>query len=482
MKNWNIRIRLTLLFAGLSALFMVAFSATVLWLFGQSLQDSLDRELRGKVEALAAAYEMNGDDINVEMDEHARGNLWADSLAQIQTPEGKVLFRTHPEAGEALPLPSGLRSRAEESVQFFTEGTRPRGELRSAWLWDERYRRPIVIGVAAPLETVWQARRELLRVMILAGCGLVAISGLVGWFVTGRLLHPLGAMASKARQISAKDLSERLEVRNRHDEVGQLATTLNEMIGRLGASFEQMRRFTSDASHELRTPLTCMRSEVEVALQDSRTPEEYREVLGSILEEVDRLTRLSDSLLTLAKLDAGHISLNLEPVDIAALLAEAADRIRVQAEAKGITLDVRNASVNCKVQGDARLLEQVLLNLLDNAIKYGGQVIDARARATGGEVRVTIRDSGSGIPAEHLDHLFERFYRVDKSRSRELGGAGLGLSLARHFVELHGGRIEVRSEKEKGTTFEVIVPEIRADSARLSNHPPATSRDRGQSP
>ncbi len=205
-----------------------------------------------------------------------------------------------------------------------------------------------------------------------------------------------------------------------------------------------------------------------MALQDSRTSEEYREVLGSILEEIDRLTRLSDSLLTLAKLDAGHMHLNVEPVDLVELLSDAADRIRVQAEAKGKRLDVRDPSGPCIVQGDARLLEQVLLNLLDNAIKYGGPVIEAAARGNEGEVRVTIHDSGPGIPIEHLEHLFERFYRVDKSRSRELGGAGLGLSLGRLFVELHGGRIEVRSKKEEGTTFEVIVPRAGSEKASRS--------------
>jgi heavy metal sensor kinase len=460
MRRWNIRVRLTLLFAVIQAVFLAVLAMAVYWLFGRELTRGVDQGLRDKAEALTAAYEVNDGIVQVEMDEHLRETLWVDSLAQILKLDGTVLFQN--QFGPKRRLPGPPDAAASEGPTLYVASTPDRGELRCIWRTDRRYGGPVIIAIGTPLQELRHEQAELLRIMLLASGGMVITSVVVGWLVVGRLLQPLAAMAARTRRITAEQLHDRLAVANPHDEIGQLATTLNDMIGRLAASFEQMRRFTSDASHELRTPLTCMRSEVEVALQQARSPQEYREVLGSILEENDRLTRLSDTLLTLTRLDQGRLGPQREPVALDVLAAETVDRVRIQAEARGAAITSAPAVGDCTVSGDRRLLEQVLLNLLDNAIKYGGTRISVEVCRTGDEVRAAVHDTGEEIAPEHLPHLFERFYRVDKSRSRELGGAGLGLSLVRHFVELHGGRVNVESSAGTGTTFAVTLPAARA--------------------
>jgi len=231
------------------------------------------------------------------------------------------------------------------------------------------------------------------------------------------------------------------------------------MIARLERSFAEVRRFTADASHELRTPLTAIRTETEVALRKLSITPEQQQLLGSVLEECERLARLTDQLLALSREDAGVAHQAREPVDLTALVTGVAETMRPLAEARGLRLDAR-ASGALLVRGDESRLRQVFYNLLDNAIKYtpaGGEV-RVRAEAREGEAVVTVRDSGVGIPAEHLPRVFDRFYRVDKARSREMGGTGLGLSITRSIVVAHGGRIELDSSPGRGTTCTVTLP------------------------
>ncbi len=456
MKRWNIRIRLTLLFAVIQVLFMAGLTLAVHWVFGRELMREVDQGLRDKAEALTAAYEMKSGFVEVEMDEHLRETLWLDSLAQILSPQGEVLFQN--QFGPKTSMPAPPRDDKATEPVFYIAYTPDHGELRCIRRTDQRYASPVVIAVGTPLKKLRHEQAELLRIMLLASGGMVTTSLLVGWVVIGRLLRPLAAMVAKTRQITADHLHDRLEVPNPHDEIGRLAVTLNDMIERLDASFVQMRQFTSDASHELRTPLTSMRSEVEVALQQPRSPDEYRDLLGSILEEIERLTRLSDTLLTLTRLDQGKLDLHREPVALGELVMDAVDRVRIQAESKGKRITLLPAAPDCSAYGDRRLLEQVVLNLVDNAIKYGGSEITVGTSASDKEVRLVVHDNGEGIPAEHVPRLFERFYRVDKSRARDLGGVGLGLALVRQFVELHGGKVIVESIVRAGTTFTVILP------------------------
>ncbi len=297
--------------------------------------------------------------------------------------------------------------------------------------------------------------------------GLPCVLGLAvvgGSFLATRALSPIDRMATKARQISADRLQERLPIENPRDELGRLATVFNETLARLEDAFDRLRRFTADASHELRTPLTALRSVGEVGLRQGSDP---AEVIGSMLEETDKLALLADNLLMLTRVDSGHLKLRAEWVDLAPLVEEVVDCMRVLAEEKEQRLEIE-VRQPVAAQVDRMTLRQAVLNLLDNAIKYtpdhGHIAVTVRQNAQG-EACVAVIDDGPGIPAEYHEKVFDRFYRVDKDRSRTQGGTGLGLAIARHAVELNGGRIELESEQGKGSTFRIVLPLEKGDDA-----------------
>jgi len=267
-------------------------------------------------------------------------------------------------------------------------------------------------------------------------------------------------MADTARRITAESLDARLPVANAADEFGRLASVFNETLSRLDAAFEQLRRFTADASHELRTPLTAIRSVGEVALQRSLSTDGYRDVIGSMLEEVDRLARLVENLLLLTRAEAGRIPVTRATVDLRELVAGVSDGLRVLAEEKTQELIVE-LSGPLTVHCDATVLRQGITNLLHNAIKFTppkGLIRIAATSTASGDAAIEVQDSGPGIPAADQQRVFERFYRVDQARSRDSGGTGLGLAIARWAVEASGGRIELESLKGQGALFRVVLP------------------------
>ena len=266
-------------------------------------------------------------------------------------------------------------------------------------------------------------------------------------------------MAQRARKISAERLNERLTIQNAGDELGNLGLAFNETLARLEKSFEQLRRFTADASHELRTPLTAIRSVGEVALQNTGDTAYYRDIIGSMLEEANRLTRLVESLLTISRADAGQIQLQHTVVNVLELAKESATLLEVLAEEKQQTITLQgDASVT--ISADRLILRQVLINLIDNAVKYSpaGGRIEVRVKTAGDEAQIEIQDSGPGIPAEHAEKVFQRFYRIDKARTHAEGGAGLGLSIVEWAVSVHGGRVELDSTPGSGCTFRLHFP------------------------
>jgi heavy metal sensor kinase len=287
----------------------------------------------------------------------------------------------------------------------------------------------------------------------------VLISVVGGYLLAKNALRPVDEIVTQARKISAENLDLTIPVRNRKDEIGRLGTTINDMLTRLHESFAQVRQFSADASHELRTPLTIMRGEIELALRSPKTPEDYRAVLESALEEIMRMTAIIDNLLVLAKADQGTYHTDFSEVDLGALVQELYEDSEVLAERKGIRLGLR-ATADITIVGDRLRLRQLVLNLIDNAIKYtqqGGAVTLALGRENGFAL-IEVSDTGIGIPAEEQTKIFDRFYRVDKARSRELGGSGLGLSIAKWIAELHRGTITVSSSPNNGSTFTVLLP------------------------
>lgn len=341
----------------------------------------------------------------------------------------------------SLSLPDGTRLRMVSGPTFLKDGA-------------------LVIRLAHSEEKLWRELRELLAGISFGIALALAAAGLGGYLLARRALAPIDAMTHQAAKISAENLNERLAVDNPDDELGQLASVLNQSLERVQAGFQQLRRFTADASHELRTPLTVVRAVGEVALQNTRPPEEYREAIGSMLEELDRLTRLVDGLLTLSRADAGPVILNRAQLALGEAVRESVSLLEVLAEEKGQTVLVEG-DPSIGVSADPLVLRQALINLVDNAIKYSPAGAEVRIRIGRRGLReafVEVIDHGPGIPQEHRLRVFERFYRADPARSRELGGAGLGLAIAEWAVRAHGGGIELESEQGRGSTFRVVLP------------------------
>ena len=305
---------------------------------------------------------------------------------------------------------------------------------------------------------------EVLVVLVLGIPFIVGLAGLGGYLLARRALRPIDHLAADARRITAERLHERLTVSNEHDEMGRLAGVINETFGRLESSFEQLRRFTADASHELRTPLAVVRGIGELGLAETRTPAEYKEAIGSMLEEVDRLTRVVDTLLRLSRGDAGTVRLSPEAVSLEELARDVTGSLSILAEERRQRFRI-TAQPDAVVQADRLVLRDALTNVVDNAIKYGpaGTVIDVRVEAASRLAMLTVTDEGPGIATQHRARIFDRFYRVDEGRSRGSGGTGLGLAIAKWAVEAHGGQIAYESNGG-GSTFRISLPRATGTS------------------
>lgn len=292
----------------------------------------------------------------------------------------------------------------------------------------------------------------------------ILLAGAGGYFLARRSLAPVVAMSSQASRIGAENLYERLNVQNPHDELGELAGSFNELLDRLGQSFERQRRFVADASHELRTPVAILYGEAEVALaQQERTQQEYRESLEILRLESKRLKRIVEDLFTLARADAGQYALEFTDFYLDELMEECSRNVRTLAAAKKITLSCKSER-ELPIRADEPLLRRMLLNLLDNAIKYTpeGGLVSVRCTEENGLYRLTVEDSGPGIPAEMQSRIFERFFRADVARSRSdnngSGGAGLGLAIALWIARTHGGKLELTQSTPQGSSFAALLP------------------------
>ena len=289
--------------------------------------------------------------------------------------------------------------------------------------------------------------------------GIVLFFGLAGgWWMAGRAIRPIQDISSAAAKISAGDLSQRINMAETESELGKLAAVLNSTFARLETSFAQQQQFTSDAAHELRTPVTVMLTQTQMALNRQRSEAEYRETLGACQRSAQRMRRLIESLLELARLDAGQEQLKHMSFDCAATVNECVESIRPLADERGVALITELTPLNCV--GDPERIGQVITNLLTNAIQYnriGGQV-RVGLKKENGLGTLTVSDTGIGIPAVDLPHVFERFYRGDKARTASNGHSGLGLAICKAIIEAHGGTIDVSSEPDRGTTFTVRLP------------------------
>ena len=286
---------------------------------------------------------------------------------------------------------------------------------------------------------------------------VIVLSGLLGWFLAGRALDPVNSVAETAQRITHSSLDMQIPLRQAGDELDRLIEAFNHMMTRLNRSFEQVRQFSTDVSHELRTPLTVVRGQLEVALFTAQTIDQYREAMVNALEDVDRLSNIVRALLLLSQAESGQLALQKTNVDFAGLVRDLVEEYQIPAEAQGVRL-AAELPANCMIQADRVQIERLVSNLLSNAVKYtpsGGQVA-VRLEPAYDVVKFIVQDTGVGISPDHLPHIFDRFYRVPSADPEK--GLGLGLSFVAWIVKAHGGAIEVKSELQKGTRFQVILP------------------------
>jgi len=303
------------------------------------------------------------------------------------------------------------------------------------------------------------AQWRTLLILVAVSAGLVVIGGALSYWLAGRALSPVRKIAGMARSIGERDLHRRVDVKVPDDELGELVDTFNSMLARLEAGFLSMSTFTANASHELRAPLALMRSEVDGALKRSRSQDEYKRVLESLREEVDHLSRLSDQLLILARADAGALVPAKEPIDVADFLHETAARWEDVAKKHGSRVEVIAPS-HGRMAADPALLRRVVDNLIDNALRHTatGTPVTLRGYPANSGWSVEVADQGPGVPKNHRDKLFTRFARADSARSREDGGAGLGLALSAAIARAHGGTLELVETDSPGAVFRLHVP------------------------
>jgi len=307
-----------------------------------------------------------------------------------------------------------------------------------------------------PMErTIENFREHLLTAFFLA----FIFGSIGGWFLSRKSLRPIDKITETTKRITASNLSERLALQGSNDDLDRLAMTINQMMERLEESFQKLTRFTADAAHELRTPLAALKGETEVFLSRKRSSEEYQEALANNLERLDFLTKLVNDLLILSQADEGKASLKIENLNFSELLKELYEAFNVVAMQKKISFTF-SAFEEVLINGDRIKLKQLFSNLIDNAIKYtpDGGNIGLTVQPGKCQATVVIKDTGIGIPTNDLHHIFDRFYRVDTSRSRLSGGVGLGLSICQWIVKAHQGTIDVKSTPQQGTTFTVILP------------------------
>jgi heavy metal sensor kinase len=373
----------------------------------------------------------------------------------VWTAEGSLIKST---ASGDIPDPIGPRlvPQGPDPLALEDARIRSRGDLREAYVYGH-FGTVMLVGRSIAADRV-----ELRRSAWLLGAtgGGVLLVGLVGgWLLSVRAVRPITAITYVAQDISASNLSRRIDKAGTSSELGTLAAVLNDTFARLESAFNQQIRFTADASHELRTPLTVIHTNVQLALARQRSAEEYRAMFQSCARASDRMKGLLDSLLLLARADAGSLPMSLADCDLKRIVEDSAAMLMPLAATKNIAVDLQVQSAPLKA--DASRLGQVVTNLLTNAIRYnrdGGTIVVTVAVDADDNARLSIADTGIGIPVENQPQLFERFYRVDFSRARDDGGTGLGLAICKTIVEAHRGTITFTSEPGKGSTFTVRLP------------------------
>lgn len=460
MSFGSIRVRLTAWYLAMLGLGLGLFGVGSWFAMRTSAFQTIDEELEDRIHGVEKFMQLqiaalSPVEIRDEFREHSVLGPGGD-LFQVCDERGQWLYRSAVLENSQVPirLPNELGDQPlyenltvqGTSVRFATGRVVVNGH-------------PYTIQVAAPLKEFNEALERFRLILWLAAPLLLIGAGLGGYLMSRRALIPVDRITTAAESISITNLSDRLEVPKTSDELQRLSETLNRMLSRLNTSVQRISQFTADASHELRAPVSLIRTTAELAVQHKRTNDEYHEDMVQILGEAERTSKLIDSLLLLARADAGGAELQHEITDLSANVREAVDQARTLAAEKGIEL-APELDGPVVVRGDGEALRRLSFILIDNAIKYSRERerVQVRLKAIDQEAVITVSDTGIGISESELPHIFDRFWRADKVRSRGMGGAGLGLAIARWIVDQHHGSIEVQSRSGQGSTFAVKVP------------------------
>jgi len=463
-----IRVRMTLWYVLLLAATFTLFGVYLLFRFQNSLRSAIDGSLQVTVSHTVASFEMedyiDANKLTLNLTEQpdagnpefairllsAKDEVWDSSSNDQNVPSWGAV-----EAGYTTQ--KGLPGEDDWRVfsQPFTDSN---GQI-IAW-----------VQAAQSLHAVNDTVDGLADQLLLGIPLILLFAGFGGYFLANRALRPIQQITNIAQEITALDLSRRLDYRGTMDEVGTLAETFDQMLERLQSSFARERRFTGDAAHELRTPLTVLKGQIEVTLNRKRNPAEYEKKLQELSAQVERLIRLSNGLLFLSRSDQKQLTFEPDDINLREWLEVLIEQFQPLAREKGLKINT-NIPKKLLVFGDGDHLIRLFINLIENAIKYapvGGQ-ISLTAVKKPNEIQISIHNTGPGIPPEHLQRLFDRFYRVEADRSSQTGGAGLGLAIAHEIVRLHGGEIDVQSEPGQGVTVTVHLP-IEVSAKDSKNH------------
>ncbi len=459
-----LRVRLTLWYGTALALVLIIFSVALYAITARNLRDTVDESLEDTAMTAVRSLEergflplINEEELLSQFPELTR----IDKFFQIFSPSGTITIRSPNIKQHEVPLSRTALDAAFAGQKIFESAKYPKEPPLRLISVPIMYRGNLlyIVQVGTSMESVGETLQRFLVLLVVAIPIALAVSLAGGWFLAGRALRPVDKITLAAQRIAAGDLSQRLSMPAAHDEIGRLAATFNNMIGRLDTSFRQIRQFTSDASHELRTPLTVMKGETDLVLRRPRLLDDYKSVLESNLEEIDRMTRIVDELLFLSRADMGEVRVESLPVAMESLVEDIHRQAKLLAQDRNIEV-LLGTVMPVVVQGDDLRLRELLLNLVENAMKYShpGGKVEIALLNDGREARLSVTDHGIGIaPADHKK-IFQRFFRTDVARGHTKKGTGLGLAICSWIAELHKGRVEVKSALGQGSTFTVVLP------------------------
>ena len=459
-----LRVRLTLWYGTALALVLIIFSVVLYAITARSLRDTVDESLEDTAMTAVRSLEERGflpliseEELLSQFPELTR----IDKFFQIFSPSGTITIRSPNIKQHEVPLSRTALDATFAGQKIFESAKYPKEPPLRLISVPIVYRGNLlyIVQVGTSMESVGETLQRFLVLLVVAIPIALAVSLAGGWFLAGRALRPVDKITLAAQRIAAGDLSQRLSIPAAHDEIGRLAATFNNMIGRLDTSFRQIRQFTSDASHELRTPLTVMKGETDLVLRRPRLLDDYKSVLESNLEEIDRMTRIVDELLFLSRADMGEVRVESLPVAMESLVEDIHRQAKLLAQDRNIEV-LLGTVMPVVVQGDDLRLRELLLNLVENAMKYSypGGKVEIALLNDGREARLSVTDHGIGIaPADHKK-IFQRFFRTDVARGHTKKGTGLGLAICSWIAELHKGRVGVKSDLGQGSTFTVVLP------------------------